>query len=189
MLVIIMNAIRHIECINDSIKMTIKDNYELNIPVKNEYTKNLINKALASNKFIEKDIKFYNRCANISLFPVWLSAILLLTGISLNFIAMDLVLICCGGMTAVSLMTNGVLKLVTTKLRQKANNNPYWTELYNYALNSIKNNNDSKVKTNEINEVSKNKQEIVQKTSVNNSVYHFTRNEIIQDEVEHAKKR
>lgn len=179
-----MNKIKNIKYKNNYIEIEVKD-YVYKIPVKSDYVKKLVNKAVIENKDLYKDIKYYDKCANICLYPIWLAVGLLLYGIMSNFILMNLMLFCCGGITGLSLIGTSIFKIASKKLKDEANNNEYFTKLYEYALTGKKESSNERTKqTVKSNVVEKNTP-----AKSSNIRYHLVNNEIMQDEVNHTRKR
>ena len=189
-----MNGIKNISINNNYIDVETNKGNIVSIPIKDNYSHNLFSKAYADTKNHLKDINYYNKCADISLFPIWASVGFLLAGYITKFPLMDMLLIGCGGMTALSLASFGIFKATTKYLNNKVCNNIYWNELYYYSLNGNKKNTKSvikKVKKNNISEYSMKKDKIIQDIPIKkeNNTYHLSNNQIIQDEIIHHKNR
>lgn len=177
----IMANIKDISILDGKINMEIEDGYVIDIQVKDEQSLKFFSKAYSETKYDLKSIKYYNKCADISLFPIWISLVLLAGGYVTNFALMDMLLIVCGGMSGLSLLSLGTFKLVSSRLKSKVCSNKYWHQLYNYTLENKKTNFNSKSKKIE---KSNNRQ-----YSGNNITYSYNRNEITHDEISHYKKR
>ena len=101
----------------------------------------------------------------------------------------------CGSMSGLSLLALGAFKTVTRKLRDNVCNNQYWNELYDYSINGNKKNTKSNAKVrsinNKSNEYSMKRDKIIQDIPIKKekSTYHFSGDQIIQDENLRHKKR
>ena len=169
-----MEKIKKIIIENENIKMEFGDR-ELSIPLKQDYVKKIINKALEESKEDLQNLSFYKKCANICLYPL-LGAIGMFIGAYVaKFIAMDLVLIMCGGLAGMSLVGYSVFKFAEAKTEEHAYNNEYWLEIRDLAINKIKHGKDNK------------KKKTVTKTNnyqkSNNKVNHFYNNLTEEDEM------
>lgn len=190
-----MVKIKDILIDNNDVSMETNDGYIVNVPIKDSYSLNLFSKAYSDTKYDLKNIKYYNKCADISLFPIWISLGLLIAGYITKFPVMDMILIDCGGMSSLSLLSFATFKLATKVLKNKVCNNSYWCELYNYSLdgNKINTKSNSKcksVKNNKSNEYSMKRDKIIQDVPIKrtDSTYHLNSNEIIQDEFVYYKR-
>ena len=185
-----MDKITNIEYDKDYIKLEISNKIIYKIPKSDSYIKNLLEKGINENRRLEKDIKFYDTCANICIYPTWIALGFLVYGVISNFIAMDLILIFAGCMAGVSLVGTAVFKIVSNKINKKVNNNEHFMKIYEYAKNGGKANNlqnqntKRNVKTSDNNQMSS-----VHKNNYNYNTYHFNREQIIQDEQIQQKKR
>ena len=157
------------------------------------------------NKQLNKDIKYYDKCADICVYPIWVSLGFILYGLATNTLVLDLIMMLSGGIVGLSLTGTIVFKMVSKKFKDMANNNEYFTKIYEYALNGGKNKENKKqdslinVKSNEY---AKNKTQIIQDEPIrktqniqnnldqsNYNEYHLNRNQIIQDEEITQRKR
>ena len=187
-----MAKIKNVEYNNNYIELEVKNKYIYKIPI-NEYSKNLFNKAINQNKFLYKDIKYYEKCADISLFPIWLATPILIYGIITNFILLDLIFIATVGMVGISLLSTSIFKIASKKLKNQANNNEYFTKLYEYALTGKKDKKYEKqkiVKNIQSSRYSKKGSQIIQDEPLRatKNQYHLSSNEIIQDEIVASRK-
>lgn len=132
-----MSKIKNIEYNNEYITLETENNI-YRIPNNNTYVRNLLYKGIDSNKSLDKDIKFYDNCATISVYPIWIALAFVIYGIATKFILLDLIMIGAGGMAGLSLLGTTVFKFVEKKLKNKANNNEYFTQIYEYAKNGGK---------------------------------------------------
>lgn len=140
-----MEKIKKITIENENLKIEF-DSKELSIPLKQEYVKKRINKALEETREDLQNLSFYKKCANICLYPL-LAAIGTVVGAYFaNFIAMDLVLILCGGLSGISLVGYSVFKIAEVKTEEQAYNNEYWQEISEIAINKIKQEKENKKK-------------------------------------------
>lgn len=187
-----MKKIENIEYNNEYIKIESADNYIYKIPNNNSYVRNLLYKGISVSQEMKQTINFCNKCSNICLLPIWVALGFVAYGVMTNFIALDLLLILCGGMTTIALTGRMVFKSVEKKLKKKAKNNEYFTKLYEYAINGGKINNKKQNKMKQNNKqanYSKTTAIIKNNNQINNSSYNLTRNNIVQDEEVHQRKR
>ena len=200
-----MNKIKNVEYNSEYIEIESSDKYIYKIPNNNSYVRDLLYKGISMNKELNRDIKYYDKCADICMYPIWVSLGFVLYGLATNFILLDMVLIACGGITALSLVGTNIFKLVSKNLKEKADNNEYFTKIYEYALNSGKNKENKKqqsLKNVKSNEYSKTKKQIIQDEPIrrnqniqnnlqksNYNEYHLNRKQIIQDEELPQRKR
>ena len=107
----IMGKIKNIEYNNEYIQIEASDRYNYKIPNNNSYIRNLLNNGIRENENLEKDIEYYNKCANICMYPIWIAAGMLAYGLISKFILLDLVLIVCGAQVGLSLLGITVFKI------------------------------------------------------------------------------
>ena len=200
-----MKKIKNIEYNSEYIEIESSDKYIYKIPNNNSYVRELLYKGISMNKELNKNIKYYDKCANICMYPIWISLGFILYGLATNFLLLDMVLIACGGVTALSLVGTNIFKLVSKNSKEKADNNEYFTKIYEYALNGGKNKENKKqqsLKNVKSNEYSKTKKQIIQDKPIiekqknqnnlgiyNYNGYHLNKNQIIQDEPTFQRKR
>lgn len=200
-----MSKIKNIDYNSEYIEIESSDKYIYKIPNNNSYVRDLLYKGISINKELNKDIKYYDKCADICMYPIWIALGFLIYGLATNFILLDMVLIACGGIAGLSLVGTTIFKIASKKLKNKANNNEYFTKLYEYAKSGGKIKDNQKQKTSQnvkMNEYSNSRKQIVQDEPIrrnqsvqNNSVkvkeniYHLNKNQIIQDEEVHQRKR
>lgn len=200
-----MTKIKNIEYNSEYIEIESSDKYVYKIPNNNSYVRNLLYKGISANEEFAKYIKYYDKCADICIYPTWIALGFLVYGLATNFILLDLVLIGCGGLSGLSLVSTIIFKTVSKNLKNKANNNEFFTKLYEYAISGGKTNDKQKQKTSQnvkLNDYSKKGKQIVQDESIrrnqsvqNNlvkvkeNIYHLNKNQIIQDEEVHQRKR
>lgn len=200
-----MNKINNIEYNNEYVEIESSDKYIYKIPNNNSYVRDLLYKGISMNKELNKYIKYYDKCADICMYPIWVSLGFVLYALATNFILLDMVLIACGGITALSLVGTNVFKLASKNLKEKANNNEYFTKIYEYALSGGKtkeNKRKESLRNVRSNEYSKSKKQIIQDEPIrrnqniqnnlgksNYSGYHLNKSQIIQDEEIHQRKR
>lgn len=201
-----MGKIKKIEYDDNKINMDIGD-YILKIPVDDSRVKDLVSKAESANKDIKKDIKYYDKWGSVCLYPVWVAAALTIYGFCTNFILLDMIMIICGGMSLAALSGYAMCKIITNKLSVKANNNEYWLDLYDYVTGkkkekqNEKTNNKTTVNTRNYkvqrnSEFSRRKSQIIQDAPITRinipvgaSLYHYNKDDIIQDEIVNGRKR
>ncbi len=198
-----MDKINNIEYDSEYIKIESSDKYIYKIPNNNSYVRDLLYKGIGDNKELAKDIKYYDKCADICIYPIWIALGFLIYGLATNFILLDMVLIGCGGIAGLSLVGTTIFKIASKKLKNKANNNEYFTKLYEYAISGGKTKDKQKTAQNvKLNEYSKSGKQIIQDEPIkrnqsvqNNSIkrneneYHLNKNQIIQDEEIYQRKR
>lgn len=203
-----MEKIKGIEYNNEYIELETSDKYIYKIPNNNSYVRNLLYNGIKNNKQLDKDIKYYDKCADICIYPIWVSVGFLVYSIVTNFILLDMILIGCGALTGLSLLGTTVFKLVNRNLKIKANNNEYFIKLYEYAKSGGKSKDDKKMsiqKNNQnvkSNQYAKSGKQIIQDEPIrkrqstqtssielSENIYHLNKNQIIQDEEVHQRKR
>lgn len=197
-----MDKINNIEYDNEYIKIESSDKYIYKIPNNNSYVRDLLYKGISANKKINKDIKYYDKCSDICIYPILGSLGFVLYALATNFILLDLILIGCGGVTGLSLVGTGVFKLVSKNLKEKANNNEYFSKLYEYAISGGKIKDKNKQQTSKSiksEQYQKSKNQIIQDKTINRNqnnlsktnynTYHLNKNQIIQDEEVLKRKR
>lgn len=185
-----MDKITNIEYNKDYIKLEISNKIIYKIPNNNDYIKNLLQKGINENQGLEKDIKFYDNCANICIYPTWIALGFLVYGVISKFILLDLILILAGGMAGISLVGTAVFKIMSHKSENKANNNKNFIKIYEYAKNGGRVNNlQSNNTKQDIKNSNHNQMSSTNKNNYNYNNYHLNREQIIQDEEVHQRKR
>lgn len=200
-----MDKIKNIEYNNEYIEIESSNQYLYKIPNNNSYIRELLYKGINENKELYNDIKYYNKCANICMYPIWVALGILIYALVTNFILLDMILIGCGVLSGLSLMGTTIFKMVSKKLNNQANNNEYFTRIYEYAISGgkIKDNKKQKeYQSVKLNEYSKKGKQIIQDEPIirkqiiqndlvklNENEYRLNKNQIIQDEEVHQKKR
>lgn len=187
-----MDKIKNIKYNNEYIEIESSDKYIYKIPNNNSYIRSLLYKGINSNKELNNDIKFCDKCADICVYPICVALGCLAYGFITNFLVLDLLMILCGGMSAIALTGVTVFKLISNNIKTKANNNEYFTKIYEYAINGgkIDNKKQNNVKQTNKSIDSSKKTAIIQNTNQkNNNLYNLPQGDIIQNEETHQRKR